>query len=84
MGWEVFSKNFQFKVGVWNRVKFWTDRWSGDLAYPVLYNLATNRVASVDSLLIRQGVGGRRSWDVSFIQVPNDWEMKMVDDFLRF
>ena len=26
MGWEVFSKNFQFKVGVWNKVKFWTDR----------------------------------------------------------
>ena len=45
-------------------------------------NLATNRVASVDSLLIRQGMGGRRSWDVSFIQVPNDWEMEMVDDFL--
>ena len=54
------------------------------MAYPVLYNLATNRVASVDSLLIRQGVGGRRSWDVSFIQVPNDWEMEMVDDFLGF
>ena len=41
-------------------------------------NLATNRVASVDSLLIRQGVGGRRSWDVRFIRVPNDWEMEMV------
>ena len=65
-------------------MKFWTDRWSGDLAYPVLYNLATNRVASVDSLLIRQGVGGRRSWDVRFIRVPNDWEMEMVDDFLQF
>ena len=47
MGWEVFSKNFQFKVGVWNKVKFWTDRWCGDLsfqlAFPVLYNFAANR-----------------------------------------
>ena len=88
MGWDAFSKHIQIQVGVGNKVKFWNNRWSGDLplhlAYPVLYNLATNRVASVDSLLIRQGVGGRRSWDVSFIQVPNDWEMKMVDDFLRF
>ena len=44
-------------------MKFWTDQWSGDLplhlAYQVLYNLATNRAASVDSLLIRQGVGGQ-------------------------
>ena len=64
-------------------MNFWTDRWSGDLAYPVLYNLATNRAASVDSLLIRQGVGGKRSWVVCFIRVPNDWEteMEIVDDF---
>ena len=26
MGCEVFSKNIQFKVGLGNRVKFWTDR----------------------------------------------------------
>ena len=26
MGWEAFSKNIQFKVGVGNRVKFWTDQ----------------------------------------------------------
>ena len=26
MGWEVFSKNIKFKVGVGNRVKFWIDR----------------------------------------------------------
>ena len=25
MGWEEFSKNIRFKVGVGDRVKFWTD-----------------------------------------------------------
>ena len=43
MGWEDFSKNVQFKVGVGNKVKFWIDQWCGDLplhlAFPVLYNL---------------------------------------------
>ena len=31
-GWEVFNKNVQYKVGVGDRVKFWTDRWGGDLS----------------------------------------------------
>ena len=51
MGWEVFNKNVQYKVGVRDRVKLWKDRWCGDLllnlAYPVLYNFATNREASI-------------------------------------
>jgi len=42
-------------------VKFWIDLWSGDLplhlAYLVLYNLATNRAAFINTLLIRLGVG---------------------------
>ena len=43
------------------RVKFWTNRWCGDLslqlAFPVLYNFAANREASVESSLICQGAG---------------------------
>ena len=77
MGCEVFSKNIQFKVGLGNRVKFWIDRWCGDLplhlAFPVLYNFATNRAASIDSSLICQGAWGRRTCDVCFIRGPNDW-----------
>ena len=88
MDWEAFSKNTQFKVGVGNRVKFWTNRWCGDhplyLAFPVLYNIATNRAASIDSSLLCQGMGDRRTWDVRFIQGPNDWEAGVVDGFFRF
>ena len=65
MGWDAFSKNIQFRVGVGNRVKFWANQWCGDLplhlAFPVLYNFATNRAASVYSSLIRQGAGDKRS-----------------------
>ena len=85
MGWEVFSKNIQFKVGVGNRVKFWTNRWCGDLllhlAFPFLYNFAANRVASVDSSLICPGARDRRTWDGRFIRGLSDWEADVVNDF---
>ena len=87
MGWEVFSKNIQFKVGVGDGVKFWTDKWCGDLlhlVFLVLYNFAANREASVESSLICQGAGDRRTWDVYFIRGPNDWEVDVGDDFFRF
>ena len=85
MGWEAFSKNIQFKVGEGNRVKFWTDRLCRDLplhlAFPILYNIATNKAALVDSSLICQGERDKRSWDVCFIWCPNDWEANVVDNF---
>jgi len=66
-------------------VKFWTDQWCGDLpidlAFSVLYNFAAKRVAFVDSSLICQAAGDRRTWGVHFIQGPNDWEVDVVDDF---
>ena len=30
MGWEDFSKNCQFVVGLGNRVRFWQDGWCED------------------------------------------------------
>ena len=71
-----------------DRVKFWTDRWCGDLslqlAFPVLYNFAANREASVESSLICQGARDGRTWDVHFNRGPNDWEADVVVDFFRF
>ena len=78
MDWEVFNKNVQYKVGVGDRVKFWKDRWCGDLslklAFPILYNFVVNREASIESSLI---------WDVRFNRGPNDWEVDVVEEFLR-
>ena len=39
--------------------------------------------ASVASSLEWLGIENRRSWNVLFIQRPNDWDMGVVDDFLR-
>ena len=87
MGWENFSKNIRFEVGVGNRVKLWTDHWCGDsllqLTFPSVYGIASNKEASVASSLERLGIEERRSWDVHFIWRPYNWEMGGVDDFLR-
>ena len=86
-GWEVFSKNIQFEVGVGDRVKFWTYRWCGDLplqlSFPVVYGIATNRETSMASSIEQLGIGARRSWNVRLIREPNDWELGVVDEFLR-
>ena len=83
MGWRVFNKNVQYKVGVGDIVKLWKDKWCGDLplqlAFLVLYNFVTHREASVESSLICQGAGDRRTWDVCFNRSPNDWDV--VDEF---
>ncbi|XP_023927687.1 uncharacterized protein LOC112039077 [Quercus suber] len=88
MGWEVFHKNVHFKVGVGDKVKFWIDRWCGDLplhlAFLILYTFAANKAASVESSLLCQGAGNRRTWDVRFIRGPNDWETDVVVYFFLF
>ena len=87
MGWEVFSKNIRFEVGVGDRVKLWTDQWCGysplQLTFLVVYGIASNKEASVASSLERLRIGEQRSQDVRFIRRPNDCEMGGVDEFLR-
>ena len=65
MGWEDFSKNICFEVGLGDRVKFWTDQWCEDsplqLTFPSVYGIASNKEASVASSLERLGIEDRRS-----------------------
>ena len=87
MGWEEFRKNIRFVVEMGDRVKLWIDQWCGDsplhLTFPNVYGIASNKEASVASSLERLGIEDQRSWNVLFIRRPNDWEMGVVDDFLR-
>lgn len=66
MGWEDFSKNCQFVVGLGNRVRFWQDGWCGDqpfhLAFPRLYGIAIDKEVSVEASLSRQEAEDRRIW----------------------
>ena len=86
MGWEDFSKNTHFVVGMGNRVRFWQDGWCGDqllqLVFLGLYGIATGREASIESSLTRLGLGERRSWDVHFIWDLNDWELDTGEEFI--
>ena len=70
MGWEDFSKNIRFEVGLRDRVKLWTDQWCRDsplqLTFLSVYEIASNKGASVASSLERLGIKERRSWDVHF------------------
>ena len=63
MGWGTFSHCTRFVNGMENWVRFWHDCWCGDhplkAAFPVLYEIAIDREAFVESTLVRQGVGER-------------------------
>ena len=87
MGWEIFSKNIQFEVGVGDKVKFWKNQWCGDsplqLTFLAMFGIASNKADFVASCLERLGIEEWRSWDVRFIRRPNDWEMGVEDEFLR-
>ena len=87
MGWEDFSKNIRFEVGVGDGVKLWIDQWCGNSplksTFLSVYGIASNKEASVASSLKQLGIEDRKSWDVHFTRRPNDWEMGGVDDFLR-
>ena len=87
MGWENFSKNAQFVVGLGNRVRFWQNGWYGDQPFQVasqrLYGIAIDMEVSIEASLSRQGAKNRRIWDVRFIQEFNDWEMDEGLHFLR-
>ena len=68
-------------------MRFWQNGWYGDqpfqVAFPRLYDIAINKVASISASLSRQGAGDRRIWDVRFIREFNDWEMDEGLHFLR-
>ena len=69
-----------------NQVQFWHECWCGDQTiredFPILFEIPTNREASVEFNLVRQQ-GGERSWDVRFQRDLNDWEMESMATFLH-
>ena len=70
MGWEDFSKNCQFVVGLGNRVRFWQDGWYGDqhfqLAFPRLYGIAVDKEVYVKASLPKAEGGGEKNLGCSF------------------
>ena len=80
-GWEDLKVRMRFKVGSGNRVKFWKDRWCGDVplrdAFPDLFSIASSK----DARVADSWDGG--SWNPRFIRQLNDWELEEVEIFFE-
>ena len=65
-GWEAFKDKTRFQVGLGNRVKFWKDRWCGDLSlrdeFLGLYAITSFK----DAWVVDVWDGG--SWRLRFIR----------------
>uniref|UniRef100_A0A7N2QZ21 Reverse transcriptase zinc-binding domain-containing protein n=1 Tax=Quercus lobata TaxID=97700 RepID=A0A7N2QZ21_QUELO len=80
--WNPILEKFERKLA--GRKKLYLSKGGRLTLLKTLYNFAANKEAFVESSLICQGAGDRRTWDVRFIRGPNDWEADVVDDFFRF
>ena len=80
-GWEDLKVRMRFKVGSGNRVKFWKDRWCGDVslrdAFANLFSIASSK----DARVADAWDGG--SWNPRFIRQLSDWELEEVDIFFE-
>lgn len=69
-------------------MRFWHDYWCNDQpfkdAFLVLYDIAIDRKAFVESSLVRQRVGERRTWDVRFFCAFKNLELELVVDFFLY
>ena len=54
------------------------------MKFPVLFEIAINKEASVALYLSRQREGEGRTWDVRFTRDLNDWEVGSMVDFVHF
>uniref|UniRef100_A0A2N9E9I5 Uncharacterized protein n=1 Tax=Fagus sylvatica TaxID=28930 RepID=A0A2N9E9I5_FAGSY len=66
MGYDSFAQHLEFKVGTGNRIRLWHDRLCGELplkeAFPVLFECASNREATIETVLIRQNEEVEWNW----------------------
>uniref|UniRef100_A0A2N9IE81 Reverse transcriptase zinc-binding domain-containing protein n=1 Tax=Fagus sylvatica TaxID=28930 RepID=A0A2N9IE81_FAGSY len=83
-GWPQFADHVHFRVGDGAHIKFWQHQWCGETPlqrrFPELYQLASNREASVKDLALYDGTSFH--WNVSFTRLVQDWELESVAEFL--
>jgi hypothetical protein len=72
MGWEEYSRHIKFVVGLGYKIRFWQDKWCGDLPlqdrFPTLFACCTQRDAKIASHMVLIwtviGVCFGRNWQV--------------------
>ncbi len=87
LGWNEFFQHIEFVVGLGNRLRFWHDKWCGDMTlmdrFPTLYACSTHREATIVFVLMRPATGGPQEWNVIFGRDFNDWELDLVVEFFQ-
>ena len=76
-GWETFKDKTRIQVGSRNRVKFWNNRWCGDLSLRDEFLGLYVIVSFKDAWVVV--VWDEGSWGPRFIRHFNDWELEEVD-----
>ena len=84
LGWNTFAKHLGFKAGKGNRIRFWHDKWCGDvplrIAFPNLYECASFKEGTIEAALLLRHESVE--WNVTFIRDFNDWEVEEVISFM--
>ena len=87
-GWDIFHHHLKLVAGLGTRTLFWHDRWCGDIPlkvmFPMLFSCSSSQSALVASCLYASIDGAGRSWNITFIQDFNDWEIEEVLAFFTF
>ena len=87
LGWNNFFQHTKFVVGMGNRIRFWQDKWCGELAlmdrFPTLFACSNQREATIASVLVRSTERGSCDWNVTFVRDSNDWEIDLVVEFFQ-
>ena len=83
-GWPSFSCHIIYDIGDGFRVKFWQDRWCGEIflvvSYPELFRFCQDKEASVVELM--NFTNGVLFWDVSFFRSVHAWELEALAGFM--
>ncbi|WMV33012.1 hypothetical protein MTR67_026397 [Solanum verrucosum] len=82
MLWDTFDQNAYFELGNGVLLKFWTDKWLGNITlqedFPDLFRIAQDPNSIIAAN--REGI----NWDIRFRRNMHDWEVNdLVDLFAR-
>ncbi|CAL5434168.1 unnamed protein product [Camellia sinensis] len=86
LGRKTFWDRVRFKVAIGDRVRFWEDRWCGELSLAAMFPLIFAIAADVEELvaLVRVRQGQSYTWNLHLRRNVQDWELDQLVGLLGF